>query len=306
MTTPPASARLFCFGLGYSALALARLLATEDWTIAGTSRSAERKSALAAQGFAAELFDRDRQLSAAALHRATHILVSVPPDPAGDPVLDLCGEAISALPGLDWVGYLSTTGVYGDRGGGWVDEASVLLPSGERGRRRVHAEQKWLDLWRRLGVPVHIFRLAAIYGPDRNPFAALRTGSAKRIDKLGQVFSRIHVEDLAHVLRASIARPRPGAVYNVCDDEPASPAAVIAYAAELLGLRPPPLLPFEAAGLSPMAKSFYDDNKRVVNRLIKTELGVRLRYPDYRSGLQAILRDETCRKSRHPAWSGDK
>ena len=306
MTTPPASARLLCFGLGYSARALARVVVAEGWTVAGTCRNAEQQSALSAEGFATELFDRDRALPPAALRRATHILVSVPPDPVGDPVLDLCAEQIAAVPGLAWLGYLSTTGVYGDRGGGWVDETSPLLPTGERGHRRMLAEQCWLGLWRQRGVPVHIFRLAAIYGPGRSPFAALRAGTAKRIDKPGQVFSRIHVEDLAQVLRASIARPRPGAVYNVCDDEPAEPEAVVAYAARLAGLPPPPLVPFEAANLSPMAKSFYDDNKRVANRLIKAELGVRLRYPDYRSGLATILRDETCPKWRHPAWSGDK
>jgi nucleoside-diphosphate-sugar epimerase len=306
MTNARAASRLFCFGLGYSARALARVLAAEGWTVAGTCRNAERQSALLAEGFATELFDRERALPPAALRRATHILVSVPPDPAGDPVLDLCAEEIAALPNLVWLGYLSTTGVYGDRGGGWVDETSALLPTGERGRRRVLAEQGWLDLWRQRGMPVHIFRLAAIYGLGRSPFAALRAGTAKRIDRPGQVFSRIHVEDLAQVLRASIARPRPGAVYNVCDDAPAPPEAVVAYAARLLGLPPPPLVPFEAANLSSMAKSFYDDNKRVANRLIKTELGVRLRYPDYRSGLAAILRNETCPTSRHPAWSGDK
>jgi nucleoside-diphosphate-sugar epimerase len=150
---------------------------------------------------------------------------------------------------------------------------------------------------------VHIFRLAAIYGPGRSPFDALRAGTAKRIDKPGQVFSRIHVEDLAHVLAASLGQPRPGAVYNVCDDDPAAPEAVVAYAAGLLGMPAPPLAPFEAAELSPMARSFYDDNKRVSNRLIKSELGVTLGYPDYRSGLAAILADEACPKTRHPASS---
>jgi nucleoside-diphosphate-sugar epimerase len=213
----------------------------------------------------------------------------VPPDRSGDPVFDICGEEIAALSGLAWLGYLSTTGVYGDRGGDWVDETSELSPSGERGRRRVQAERAWLDLWRRCGLPVHIFRLAAIYGPARSPFAALRAGTARRIDKPGQVFSRIHVEDLAQILRASIIRPRPGAIYNVCDDKAAAPEAVVAYAARLLGLPPPPLVPFEAAELSPMARSFYDDNKRVANTLIKDELGVQLRYRDYRAGLAAIL-----------------
>jgi nucleoside-diphosphate-sugar epimerase len=181
-----------------------------------------------------------------------------------------------------------------------------LTPTGERGRRRVAAEAAWFELWHRRGVPAHIFRLAAIYGPGRSPFEALRAGTAKRIDKPGQVFSRIHVKDLAAVLAASISRPRPGAVYNVCDDDPAPPEAVMAYAASLLGVPAPPLVPLDAAGLSPMARSFYDDNKRVSNRLIKTELGVTLRYPDYCAGLAAILANETCPKTRHPASSDQK
>jgi nucleoside-diphosphate-sugar epimerase len=255
-------------------------------------------------GFAVEIFDRDHPLSRKALDGVTHLLVSVPPDAAGDPVLAVHGEDIAGIEGLCWLGYLSTTGVYGDRGGGWVDESAELSPSGERGRRRVAAEAGWLDLWRRRGVPVHIFRLAGIYGPGRSPFDALRAGMAKRIDKPGQVFSRIHVEDLARVLAASISRPRPGAVYNVCDDDPAAPEAVVAHAAALLGVPAPPLVPFEAAELSPMARSFYVDNKRVSNRLIKSELGVTLRYPDYRAGLAAILADEACPKTRHPASSG--
>jgi nucleoside-diphosphate-sugar epimerase len=233
----------------------------------------------------------------------THLLVSVPPGLAGDPVLAVHGDDIAGIEDLAWLGYLSTTGVYGDRGGGWVDETAELSPSGERGRRRVAAEAGWLELWRDRGVPVHIFRLAGIYGPGRNPFDALRAGTAKRIDKPGQVFSRIHVADLASVLVASIARPRPGAVYNVCDDDPAAPEAVVAHAAALLGLPEPPLVPLEVAELSAMARSFYDDNKRVSNRLIKNELGVTLRYPDYRAGLAAILADETCRERRHPASS---
>jgi nucleoside-diphosphate-sugar epimerase len=211
----------------------------------------------------------------------------------GDPVFDSHRDDIAAIPNLAWLGYLSTTGVYGDRGGERVDETSELQPTSERGTRRVAAETAWLDLCRDRDVPVHFFRLAGIYGPGRSPFDALRAGTARRIDKPGQVFSRIHVDDLATVLRASMARPRPGAVYNVCDDEPASPAEVIAHAAALLGLPPLPLVPFEAAELSPMARSFYADNKRVSNALIKQELGVRLRYPSYRDGLPAILADES-------------
>jgi nucleoside-diphosphate-sugar epimerase len=294
---------LLCSGFGYTARVLARRLADEGWIAGGTCRTEDNATALRAAGFAVEVFDRDHPLSRKALDGITHLLVSVPPDAAGDPVLAVHGEDIAGIEGLRWLGYLSTTGAYGDRGGGWVDESAELSPSGERGRRRVAAEAGWLDLWRRRGVPVHIFRLAGIYGPGRSPFEALRAGTAKRIDKPGQVFSRIHVEDLAQVLAASINRTRPGAVYNVCDDDPTAPEAVVAHAATLLGMPVPPLVPFEAAGLSPMARSFYDDNKRVSNRLIKSELGVTLQYPDYRSGLAAILADEACPKTRHPASS---
>jgi nucleoside-diphosphate-sugar epimerase len=297
---------LFCFGLGYSALALARRLIASGWVVTGTCCSAERRAFLRASGFSAIVFERDRPVDTTALHGVTHLLVSVPPDAAGDPVLALHGGDIAALAGLSWLGYLSSTGVYGDRGGGWVDETAELLPTGERGRRRAAAEQGWLGLRHDRGVPVHIFRLAAIYGPGRSAFDALRAGTAKRIDKPGQVFSRIHVEDLASVLVASMARPRPGAVYNVCDNDPAPPAVVVAHAAELLGVKPPPLVPVEDARLSPMARSFYGDNKRVANRLIKTELGVTLSYPDYRTGLTAIMGEETCPKTRHPASSAEK
>jgi uncharacterized protein YbjT (DUF2867 family) len=294
---------LFCFGLGYTGRLLARRLAAEGWIVGGTCRTAAKAMALRAAGSAVEVFHGDHPLPRGALAGITHLLVSVPPDAAGDPVLAIHGDDIAGIEGLRWLGYLSTTGVYGNRGGGWVDETAALSPSGERGRRRVAAEAGWLDLWRRRDVPVHIFRLAGIYGPGRSPFEALRAGTAKRIDKPGQVFSRIHVEDLAQVLAASISRPRPGAVYNVCDDDPAAPEAVVAFAAALLGVPPPPLVPLEAAELSPMARSFYDDNKRVSNRLITSELGVTLQYPDYRSGLAAILADEACPKTRHPASS---
>jgi nucleoside-diphosphate-sugar epimerase len=272
---------LLCFGLGYSARMLAGRLSDIGWRVTGTSRNPTEPDCLR--------FERAQPLTPEAFAGVTHILVSIPPGQSGDPTLDLHGDDIAAIPGLAWLGYLSTTGVYGDRAGGWVDERSELRRSGPRGRRRVAAEAGWQALWRRRGVPVHIFRLAGIYGPGRSPFEALRAGTAKRIDKPGQVFSRIHVEDLTSVLIASIARSRPGAIYNVCDDEPAASEAVIAHAAGLLGLPAPPLVPFDDAELSPMAKSFYDDNKRVSNALIKEEIGVTLRYPNYRAGLAAIL-----------------
>lgn len=279
---------LFCFGLGYSAGFLARALAREGWSIRGTMRDAPTGG----EKFPLYRFIRGQPLAdrRSALAGSTHVLISVPPDEHGCPVLAEHGSDIATLAGLVWVGYLSTTNVYGDRGGDWVDESSPVMPTGERGRRRAQAESGWLDLHQRLGVPLHIFRLAGIYGPGRSALDALKSGTARHVTKPGQVFSRIHIEDLVAVLRASMARPRPGAIYNVCDDEAAAPDEVIAYAASLLGIAPPPLQNFAQADLSPLAKSFYDDNKRVANRLIKDELGVRLRYPTYREGLAALSR----------------
>jgi nucleoside-diphosphate-sugar epimerase len=279
--------RLFCFGLGYSAVELAQRLQRQGWSIAGTCRSEAAAAPLRARGFDVTLFDPAQPPATpeTALAGATHLLSSVPPDEAGDPVLDHWAPALAALGGIAWAGYLSTTGVYGDRAGGWVDESSALEPTGERGRRRVAAEQGWLSL----GLPMHLFRLAGIYGPGRSAIDTVRSGRARRIVKPGQVFSRIHVADIASVLEASIARPDPGAVYNLCDDNPAPPDEVIAYAAELLGVPTPPEIPFESAELSEMARSFYADNKRVSNDRIKRELGVTLLYPDYRSGLRALL-----------------
>lgn len=288
MTT---TGRLFCFGLGYSAAVLSRRLRAKGWSVAGTCREPDRRQALAAEGIDAHRFDRAHPLPdpAAALAGASHILLSVPPDAEGDPVLDLHGAAIAELPGVQWVGYLSTTGVYGDHAGGWVDETTPLSPSTERGARRVAAEAGWLELHRRRGLPVHLFRLAGIYGPGRNQLETIKAGTARRIVKPGQVFSRIHVEDIATVLEASIAHPHPGAAYNVCDDEAAPPQEVVAYAAALLGQEPPPELPFESAELSPMARSFYAESKRCRNDRIKAELGVSLRYPTYREGLSALV-----------------
>jgi nucleoside-diphosphate-sugar epimerase len=282
--------RLFCFGLGYSATVLARRLAAQGWRIAGTTTSPARRDELATLGFTVEVSDRATMLADAAslLAGTTHLLSSVPPDDAGDPVLDVHRAAIAALP-LAWAGYLSTTGVYGDTGGAIVDETAPLRPTGARGRRRVAAEAAWRALAATAGPPLHIFRLAGIYGPGRSALDAVRAGAAKRIAKPGQLFSRIHVEDIASVLEASMARPRPGAVYNVCDDDPAPPAAVTEYACALLGAPLPPVVSLEEAGLSPMARSFWDDNRRVDNSRLKRELGVALRYQDYRSGLRAIL-----------------
>lgn len=280
--------RLFCFGLGFSAAAFARRVMAQGWSVAGTSRSAEKAGALRDQGIDAFIFDRSHALPPHALRGATHILVSVPPDDEGDPVLDLHGEDLAALPGLAWLGYLSTTGIYGDHGGGWVDETTPLSPNLARSRRRALADQAWQDLAREHNLPVHIFRLAGIYGPGRSPLDNVRAGTAQRILRPGQVFSRIHVEDIATVLQASIKRPHPGRIYNVCDNEPAEPAEVVSFACQLLGVDPPPLIPYDQAELSPMARTFWADNKRVRNTRIIEELGVTLAYPSYREGLRAI------------------
>ena len=278
---------LLSFGHGYSARALDRLLLPRGWTVIGTTRSAEKAQALAARGVEPVLWPGSDLT--AILDRSTHLLTSAAPDGDGDPVLASLGDEIAARRDqFEWVGYLSTTGVYGDHAGGWVDEETPLDPSTRRGALRVAAEAQW----QALGLPLHIFRLAGIYGPGRGPFSKVRSGTARRIVKPGQVFSRIHVDDIAQVLAASIARPEPGAVYNVCDDDPAPPQDVIAHAAELLGLPLPPEVDFETADMSPMARSFYAESKRVRNDRIKDALGVRLIYPDYRSGLAALLRAE--------------
>ncbi len=279
---------LLSFGHGYSARALARRLVPRGWTIYGTTRSADKADVLREEGVHPVVWPGG-DLSKA-FDTATHLLISAGPGQDGDPVLNACRKEITALaPRLDWAGYLSTTGVYGDHQGGWVDESTPLTPSTRRGQLRVEAEAAWQAIE---GLPLHIFRLAGIYGPGRGPFAKVRQGTARRIVKKGQVFSRIHVEDIAQVLEASINKPNPGTAYNVCDNDPAPPQDVIGYAAELLGLPLPPEVDFETADMTPMARSFYAESKRVDNTRIKDELGVELIYPDYRTGLRALLEDE--------------
>ena len=281
--------RLVTIGHGYSAGFLTRRLLPQGWTVAGTTR--EGAAMVAAAGADPLVWPGDDDRLRAELARADAVLLSVPPGPDGDPVLRALADAIAASPAA-WIGYLSTTGVYGDRAGGWVDETSPLVPTTERGRQRVAAEAGWQALAQARGLPLHIFRLAGIYGPGSGPFQKIRSGTARRIVKPGQVFSRIHAEDIAQVLAASIARPRPGGVYNVCDDDPAPPQDVIAHAATLIGAPVPPAQDYDEAAMTPMARSFYAESKRVRNDRIKDELGVRLLYPDYRAGLAAILAAE--------------
>lgn len=278
---------LLSFGHGYSAQALARRLKPAGWRIIGTTRSADKAEQFAHAG-TEPLIWPGADISEA-LNASNAVLISPAPGPDGDPVLHEAAEDITrAVPHLDWVGYLSTTGVYGDHDGGWVDEDTPLSPSTTRGAARVKAEAAWQEI---PGLPLHIFRLAGIYGPGRGPFAKVRAGTARRIIKENQVFSRIHVEDIAQVLEASLHQPDPGAIYNVCDDDPAPPQDVIGYAAELLGLPVPPAVDIAEAEMTPMARSFYAESKRVRNDKIKQDLGVVLQYPDYRVGLEALLKE---------------
>lgn len=277
--------RLLSLGHGYSARALAARLVPEGWHIVGTTRHLDKMKDIAATGV--EPVQWPGNDLASLVSEFPNILISAGPGPDGDPVLaELRDAFVQAASDIRWLGYLSTTGVYGDHQGGWVDEQTPLTPSTARGQARVTAEAAWQAV---PDLPVHIFRLAGIYGPGRGPFAKVRNGTARRIIKQGQVFSRIHVEDIASALELSLNSPKAGAFYNLCDDDPAPPEDVIGHAAELLGLPVPPAVPFEEAEMTPMARSFYAESKRVRNDLIKCELGWAPRYRDYRSGLASML-----------------
>ena len=275
---------LLSLGHGYTASALAARLLPLGWQVIGTTRSPANVKEMRAAGVEPLLWPGD---PGPALARATHVLCSAAPEAGGDPFLATHGAQIAAARPA-WVGYLSTTAVYGDHQGAWVDEDTPVNPGSARAVQRVLAERQWAAT----GLPVHVFRLAGIYGPGRGPFAKVRDGSARRIIKPGQVFSRIHVADIAQVLLTSIKRPDPGTVYNVCDDDPAPPEDVLSYAASLLGLPEPPTVAYAEAEMTPMARSFYSESKRVRNRRIRDALGVVLAYPTYREGLAALLAQE--------------
>lgn len=276
------------FGFGFCATHLAPLLAAEGFALKATCRDDEKAALLEAQGVTPIMLD-GAPLQTDALAGIDHILLSAAPNETGDPALPLLQDALAlSAARMKWLGYLSTTGVYGDHAGAWIDEETPRGKVGARGRRRVDAEAAWRALADALDLPLHYFRLAGIYGPGRNQLASLKRGAARRIEKPDQVFSRIHVADIAQILRASMAQPNAGRAYSVCDDEAAPPQDVVTYAAQLMGVEPPPLIPFEAADLSSMAQSFYADNKRIKNDRIKQELGVTLAYPTYREGLKAL------------------
>ena len=283
---------LVVFGLGFTSEAFLRFAEGRFTSVVATVRSAEKAARKTKPGCAVLVFNEesaDPRISEA-LNKADAVLISAGPDEAGDPVLRRFAHAIETSKSLRWIGYLSTIGVYGDADGGWVDESVPPNPSHARTQRRVEVEQEWLALGARSGKATQIFRLAGIYGPGRNPILNLDQ-RAQRVIKKGQVFNRIHVDDIAQVLLASMAKPRQGAMYNVSDNEPAPPQDVLLYAAELTGREPPPEVPFEQAVMSEMARSFYADNKRVSNRLIREEWGVELRYPTYREGVGALARE---------------
>ncbi len=270
---------LFCFGFGYTANHLAGAL-PDSWQVAGTVRHHDGRPNRHIFG---DVID---------FTAITHLLISIPPEEAGDPALLRYHAALAAMPALRWIGYLSTTGVYGDHGGALVDERTPPNPSSDRARRRERAERQWLDFGAEKGVTTQVFRLAGIYGPGRSVLDDIRAGTARRIVKPGHVFSRIHVEDIVHILRVAMQQDSWTPIFNVCDDEPAAPADVVAYGCRLLGVEPPPEIPFHAAALSPMALSFWVDNKRVDNSQVKRELAIALRYPTYRQGLAAIAAAE--------------
>lgn len=293
--------KLFCFGYGYSCDYLGYELLQrglpsqgQGWQVAGTTRDLQKKALMQERGIQSYIFDYEKPLNDPALFLkdVTHLLISTPPDDEGDPVFLMHGEDILRQETLQWVGYLSSTSVYGDRNGEWVDETTEVQPTSKRGSRRAKAEEQWLSLYKSHGLPVHIFRLAGIYGPGRSALDSVRAGMARCIDKPGHVFSRIHVDDIVGMLIASMEHPQPGAIYNGCDDVPAPSHEVIAYASTLLGRPPPPVIPFDEADMAPIARSFYSDNKRIRNDLIKQALGITLRYPDYKAGLKACLEAE--------------
>lgn len=285
---------LVCFGAGYSLRHFITTRRGRFSRIVGTSRTAAGVESLSRLGVEGRVFDgagADPHIAgdlAGDIAAADALVVSIPPDGDGDPVLRAFADAIAVSPRLSWIGYLSTIGVYGDHAGGIVDEATPTEASSPRAAARIAAERDWLALGARSGKAVQIFRLAGIYGPGRSAIDQLRRGAARRIVKPGQVFNRIHVEDIARTLDASLRRPRAGAIYNVCDDEPAPPQDVVAFAARLLGVEPPPEIPFDAADLSPMGREFYASCKRASNARIRGELGVDLACPTYREGLAAI------------------
>jgi nucleoside-diphosphate-sugar epimerase len=287
---------IFIFGAGYSARAFAEANVGRA-SIFGTTRSEAKFDALAASGIKPLQFDGTALTSEirTALKDATHLVISIAPGETGDPALALIPDLRAAMPKLEWIGYLSTVGVYGDHGGAWIDETTPTRPKSRRSIERVEAENAWVAAGAKVGIPIALLRLSGIYGPGRNAFVNLEAGTAKRLIKQGQVFNRIHVDDIAGALW-HLAERREGGAFNVTDDLPAPPQDVVTYAAKLMNVTPPPELPFETAELSAMARSFYGENKRVANSAIK-KAGYRFQFPDYKAALDAMWRNDNWRGS---------
>ena len=281
---------LFCFGLGYTSLNLAKSLNTYFWSVFGTSRSAVKAKEFKKLGIQVCNFkDVNKFANGNFLSNATHVLISTPPTENGDPVLRFYMETLRSLNKLEWVGYLSSTSVYGDTGDRNASENFKTKPTTPHGRRRAKAEKDWLRLWSEFDVPVHVFRLAAIYGPGRSVIDRLKKGSAQNIIKPDHYFSRIHIDDIVSSLKASMLVPNAGQIYNLCDDEPAMSSDVVCFAAKLMGINPPPEILFKNAQMSKTHRSFYSENRSISNSKLKNDLNVKLSYPNYRLGLSKIF-----------------
>ncbi|MEM9384481.1 MAG: SDR family oxidoreductase [Pseudomonadota bacterium] len=293
MADPISPRHLFCFGCGYTAQRLAQRMLASGARVSGTTRTREGIERLTALGVVGHVFDGRGALPADALDGVTEVLCSIPPGEDGeDGVISVHGETLANLPTLRWSALLSTTGVYGDVDGAWIDETAPLRPSAERGRRRVACEARWLRWAEATGKAVQVLRLPGIYGPYRSPFARLRAGTAQRVLKAGHVFNRIHVDDIVSALALAMARPEAGPIFHLADDEPAPADEVLTHAASLLGLPPPPATTFEDEDLSPMARQFYSECKRLITTNAKRELGFSPAYPTFREGLAAVLAEE--------------
>ncbi|PHP68885.1 NAD(P)-dependent oxidoreductase [Zhengella mangrovi] len=287
--------RVFLFGAGYSGKAIARAFAPGSRWIVGTTRSADHFPALEAAHIEPFVFTGEAdEVALLPLEYMTQMAVTIPPDEDGCPVLRAAGKLLEEhMPALSWVGYLSTVGVYGNHDGAWIDETADCRPTSARSTRRLTAEEQWQAFGERTGIPVAILRLPGIYGPGRNALVNVAEGKARRLIKPGQVFNRVHVDDIGRAAYF-LARHRAGGIFNVTDDEPCPPQDVVVHACHLMGVEPPPEQDFETADLSPMARSFYGENKRVSNAKLK-DLGFELQYPDYRTALDAMWADGTWR-----------
>ena len=286
--------KLFCFGYGYVAEHLAKKLKEEDpsWQICGTTRDSDRLNAMRESGMKAYIYSDTHPFNDPLfiLDGVTHILISIPPNAQGDVVFQTHERDILQIPSIRWIGYCSSTSVYGNRDGEWVDETSEVRPTSERGSKRARAESAWLKMRRIAGIPINIFRLAGIYGAGRSAIDSVKAGDSRRIFKEGHVFNRMHIDDIVNVMIASMSQPHPGDMYNLADDMPSPSHELIYYACELLGKTPPALVNYEDIEMAPIARSFYKDNKRIHNRKIKEKLGITLKYPNYIAGLEAIFK----------------